>query len=246
MNVMLLDEDAELSRLLEGVLESDGMWVVQYTDPAEAVAAAVNGEWVAVLVNVDLADGAAEAFLEVLGDLDGVSIPVVLTSARHREFDEEVQGVMTRFGHTLFLRKPIPLLDLNDMLRQAREGHEMDAFPNAGTSPSISVELQLSDVNEIAFSRTGDSATAATAATATQVDADPSSRRKRAMQGVLGAVQRGRDGVEELIELTDDDLVPISVLPDELQALDSASESFEMEIDDDDDDEESVHHVVLR
>ena len=70
MNVMLLDDDAELVRLLEGVLEADGMWVVQYSDPADAVGAAVKGEWIAALVNLDLPDGAAEAFLEVLGDRD--------------------------------------------------------------------------------------------------------------------------------------------------------------------------------
>ncbi len=244
MNVLLLDDDAELCRLLEGVLESDGMWVVQYTDPAEAVSAAVTGQWVAALVNLDLPDGIAEAFLEVVGDLEDLALPVVLTSGQHREFSEEVQSVMQRYDRQRFLRKPIPLLDLNDMLRRARAGQEMDAFPNVGTAPSISgVDLQLSDVNEVEFHRSGTAT-----ATRTETDADIGSRRRKAMKGVLDAVSRGRDGVEELVELTDDDLTPISVLPEELQIADSLDSNFEMEIEDEDDEssEISVHQVFLR
>jgi ActR/RegA family two-component response regulator len=237
---MLLDDDAELLRLLEGMLEADGMCVVQYTDPAAAVSAATTGEWVAALVNLDLPDRAAEVFLEVLGDLDDVNLPVVLTSTQ-REFAEVVQDIMGRFRQNLFLHKPIPLLDLNDMLCKAREGEEMDAFPNAGTFPSISVDLQLSDTNQVEFTPS--------LVTNTVSDTDLGSRRKQAVKGVIGAVQRGRGGIEELVELTDDDLAPISVLPDALQPIDSVADavanSFEMEIDDDDDDDSSVHQVFL-
>ncbi len=229
MNLMLLDEDDELARLLEGVLEADGMWVVQYRDPAEAVGAAVNGEWIAALVSLDLADGAAEAFLEVLGDLEDVKLPVVLTSTR-REFEEEVQEVMSRFGQNLFLRKPIPLLDLNDMLRRAREGGVISGFGGGTTPPSISVDLQLSDVNEVSYSPD--------TANKSGTGGEGESARRQSMKGALGAVQRVREGIEELVELTDDDLVPVSILPEDLQpvdSLDGAEGAFLMEIEDDED-----------
>lgn len=230
--MLLLDDDAELTRLLEGVLEADGIFVVPFVDPADAVSAAVTGPWIAALVSLDLAEGAGESFLEVLSDLEHVSLPVVLTSGEHREQSDHVQAVMARYGVPLFLRKPIPLLDLQDMLHRARQhGGQLDAFAALGANQSVSVDLGLSDTNQVEFTPAS--------VTVTVTDVDVGSRRRQALKGVLGGLERGRGGVEGLVELSDADLEPL----DEREDLAPVAGSFELEIEDDESEDVSVHMI---
>ncbi len=240
MNLMLFDNDAELTRLLAGVLEADGMWVVAYSDPAEAVAGAVDGEWVAALVNLDLPDGAAEVFLEVLGDLEDVNLPVVLTSAQHKEHSGEVQRVMDLFDTRLFLRKPIPLLDLNDMLRKAREsGGKLEAPRALGKTPSSSVDTGQPDLNEVGFEP------ASVSIPISEVLLAGQSSRREASKGALQGLAKAREGIEPLDNALDvGELEPLSVAPEELQELPSLSPpAFELEIEDEEDEDNSVNRL---
>jgi DNA-binding response OmpR family regulator len=248
MNLMLLDDDTELVRRLESVFESQGLCVTQYSDPAEAVGAVVRGEWAAAIVSLDLAGGVGELFLEVLGDLESVQLPVILTSARHGEASDTVQQVLSRFGPRRFLAKPIALLTLKTLFSGTQDDCANTVTPDDPDElSSVSVDFGLSDVQVTE----GDGESQME--TQTPAELKVGSRRRRAVRGVLAGLERGREGIEELVELGDDDLAPISLAPEFLQELGPSSavsscddSRYELEIDDDESDEISVVRLVPR
>ncbi len=227
MNLLLLDDDDDLGRLLEGVLEADGMWVVPFLDPAEAVTSVAEGSWLAAMVSLDLPDGQAQAFLGAISLLEEPVPPVILVSSKLKDWDEAVDEARDLAKGALFLRKPIPLLDLNDLLRGLREGGEpTEDFARVATSPSISVELDGG--HEVDFIPDSVPSEAET-------DVESSGARHRSMRGALDGLARGRSD-DEILDVDPSDLT----LLEEGGDPQGSSTSFDLEIEDEDSEEVSA------
>jgi len=116
VNFLLLDDDTHLHLQLEEYLAGERVRVVAQPDPGLAIAALGSGSWVAAVVSLDCGEGASAAFLEALQWVDGLSIPVVITSSTRSIIDPEVQLARELWPDAIFLRKPLQLRRLRQML----------------------------------------------------------------------------------------------------------------------------------
>ncbi len=227
MNLMLIDDDRDLARLLEDVLEADGIWVVPFDDPAEAISSLENGAWLAAMVSLDLPDDQGLAYLEAVSLMEGESPPVILISSKLREWDDAVEEARELADGGLFLRKPLPLLDLNDMLRDLRAGvRDAGDFGGLGTAPSISVDLDGG--HQVEFSPASEAST----------NVEPKSGGGRSARGALAGLARGRES-DSLLDVDPLDLEPLDVSEEDLVVMEVVTPSFDLEIEDDESEEDA-------
>ncbi len=145
MNLLLLDDDTQLRLQLEEAFAPERVGVVAQPDPSLAIAALGSGAWVGALVCLDGGEGAAVAFLEALSWVDGLDIPVIVTSATRSIIDDEVKLARELWPDAIYLRKPVQLRRLRQLLGDLEPSSVRRAVVDEDLPELATSDLELLD-----------------------------------------------------------------------------------------------------
>jgi DNA-binding NtrC family response regulator len=144
VKLLLLDDDTQLRLKLEDYLSAERIEIVAQPDPILAIGALGQDSWVGAVVCLDTGDGAATAFLEALTWVEGLDIPVVITSATVGVLDEDYKLARELCPDAAFIRKPVQLR----RLRQALGPLEASAVHQPVKDP---VDLPTLETDDLKF-----------------------------------------------------------------------------------------------
>lgn len=153
MNLLVLEDGGDFARVLAGVLRGAGIVVTHCADGASMRSALVNNPPDILLVD---ADTGGQVGLDILRDVRrnpvGARIPVILTSAILFENEAPIQQACAECDVNRFMRRPIQVLDLEQVLREvSRQRPRPGIAVEPGTpEPSVGSSV-ISDVGAPAW-----------------------------------------------------------------------------------------------
>jgi two-component system response regulator QseB/two-component system response regulator BasR len=115
MNILLVEDDLELGRALQAVLQDDGYTTVWVRMAADALHQLGHAPFAALVLDLGLPDGDGMTLLRTLrGDAARAALPIVLVTARH-SLEDRLSGFAG--GADDYLVKPFDMEELLARLR---------------------------------------------------------------------------------------------------------------------------------